>query len=97
MDYQLVELHTVEQQAIPSNIQDQETKFINNVILNKKELDIPPEESYSIINMDETPCFLEMGFNCTIDFTGNKQNEIESSGSEHYKISIILSVGGKLL
>jgi len=35
-----------------------------------------------------------MGFNCTIDFTGNKQIEIVTSGRDHYKISIILSVAG---
>ena len=62
--------------------------FINNVILNKKELDIPPDESYTLINMDETPCFLAIVFNCTIDFTGNKQIEIESSGREHYKYQL---------
>lgn len=50
-------------QTIPSNMQDQKTMFFNNVILNKKELDIPPDESYTIINMDETPCYLEIGFN----------------------------------
>ena len=35
-----------------------------------------------------------MGFNCTIDFTGNKQIEIVTYGRDHYKISIILSVAG---
>ena len=44
-------------------MQDPKTMFINNVIFNKKELDIPPNESYTIINMDETPCDLEMRFN----------------------------------
>lgn len=38
----------------------------------KKKLDIPFYETYSLVNMDETPFFLEKGFNTTIDFTGKK-------------------------
>lgn len=44
--------------------------------------------------MDETALFLEMGFNTTIDFKGNKNIEIETNGREHYRITIILSAAG---
>ena len=44
--------------------------------------------------MDETGLFLEMGFNTTIDFKGNKNIEIETNGREHYRITIMLSAAG---
>ena len=50
--------------------------FLNQVINNKKKLDILYDEPYKIINMDETPCSLEMGFDTTIDFTGKKNIDI---------------------
>ena len=44
--------------------------------------------------MDETPCFMEIGFNTTIDFTGKKNIDIETSERDHYRISVILSITG---
>ena len=49
--------------------------------------------------MDEAPCYLEIGFETTIDFTGRKNIEILTYGREDYKLSIILAVswnGNKL-
>ena len=57
-------------------------------------MNIPYDDNYTIINMDETPCSLEMGFETTIDFKGKKNIELISSGRESYRISIILSVVG---
>ena len=48
-------------------------KFIEKVIQKRKELAIDIDEAYRLINMDETYLFLEMGFNTTIDFKGNKK------------------------
>ena len=42
--------------------------------------------------MDETPCYLEMGFDTTIDFIGKKSIEIETTGRSHYRITVILSI-----
>ena len=44
--------------------------------------------------MDETPCFLDMYFDSTIDFVGNKHVEIETMGKEKYRISVILAITG---
>ena len=35
-------------------------------------MNIPYDDNYTIINMDETPCSLEMGFETNIDFKGKK-------------------------
>ena len=75
-------------QKIPSNMLNLKEEFLNQVITNKKKLDILYDESDMIINMDETPCSLEMGFDTTIDFTGKKNIDIQTSGREHYKLSI---------
>ena len=55
-------------------------KFIEEIIQKRKELDIDFDEDYRLINMDETGLFLEMGFNTTLDFKGNKNIEIEANG-----------------
>ena len=44
--------------------------------------------------MDETPCFLDMYFDITIDFVGNRHVEIETMGKEKYRISVILAITG---
>ena len=44
--------------------------------------------------MDETPCFLDMIMDTTVDFVGKKNIEVITCGKEKYKISIILSVTG---
>lgn len=44
--------------------------------------------------MDKTPFYLDMSFGNTIDFIGNKNIEIISSGREKYHISVILSIAG---
>ena len=60
----------------------------------RKNLNIEPDEDFQLINMDETPCYLDMSFGNTIDFIGNKNIEIISSGREKYRISVILSIAG---
>lgn len=52
------------------------------------------DEDYRIVNMDDTGIFLEMGFNTTIDFKGNKNIEIDSYGREQYRITVILAIAG---
>ena len=48
-------------------------KFIEEVIQKRKELAIDIDEDYRLNNIDEIYLFLEMGFNTTIDFKGNKK------------------------
>ena len=63
-------------------------KFIEEDFQKRKELEIDIDEDYRLINMDEKGLFLEMGFNTTIDFKGNKNIEIEINGRKHYRITI---------
>ena len=78
-------------QMIPEDKNLKKMNFINEVTQKRKELEIDINEDYRLINMDETALFLEMGFNTTIDFKGNKNHEIEKNGREHYRITIMLS------
>ena len=44
--------------------------------------------------MDETAIFLQMGFNTTIDFRGNKNIEIDMKGRGHYRLTVMLNAAG---
>ena len=79
---------------IPEDKNIKKIKFIEEINQKRKQLDIDFDEDYRLINMDETGHFLEMGFNTTIDFKGNKNIEIETNGREHYRITIMLSSAG---
>ena len=79
---------------LPQGIDLIKSKFKVEVISKRKENNILPDENYKIINMDETPCFLEMGFDTTIDFICKKSIEIETNGRSKYRVTIILSLAG---
>ena len=67
---------------------------IENLIKKRKELNILDDEDFLIINLDETPCYLSMGFETTIDFKGKSNIEIEITGKENYRITSILAFAG---
>ena len=69
-------------------------KFKNEIIKKRKQMSILYDEDYRVVNMDETSIFLEMAFNTTIDFKGNKNIEIDSYGREQYRITVILAIAG---
>ena len=48
-------------QSLPENKDSIKKIFIEDIISKRKELGILPDEDYRILNMDETPCNLEMG------------------------------------
>jgi hypothetical protein len=81
-------------QIIPTDNNDIKTKFIADIIKARKDLDISFNDNSRIINMDETPCFIDMYYDTTIDFTGNKHIEIQTLGKEKYRLSVILSISG---
>ena len=81
-------------QTIPKENKDVKAKFINKVIKILKNLNIQCDDNARIINMEETPIFIEMNYSTTIDFIGKKNVEYLTTGREHYRISIILSVTG---
>ena len=45
--------------------------------------------------MNETSCYLPMGFDTTIDLNDNTNIEIETTRKENYSITTILSVAGE--
>lgn len=79
-------------QSIPENKEIIKSQFIEAIINKRKELDILEVEDYRVLNKDETPCLFEMGLDTTIDFKGKKEIEIETSGRDHYRITLILTV-----
>ena len=81
-------------QFIPREHSEIKANFIKKVIEERKNLNIDYNDDFRIINMDETPCYLDMSFETTIDFTGNKNIDIKTDGREKYRISVILSVAG---
>lgn len=70
------------------------SKFISDIKKACKDLNIPYNEDCWIINMDEIPCFLDMYYETTIDFIGNKNVDIQTTGKEKYRIYIILAITG---
>ena len=63
-------------QFIPRKHEDIKENFIKDIILAPKNLNIEPDEDFRVINMDETPCYLDMSFGNTIDFISIKNIEI---------------------
>ena len=59
-------------QIPPDNINKIKEILINELIKHRKFINLPHEDNNTKINMDETPCFLEMGFNTTLEFRGKK-------------------------
>lgn len=70
------------------------TKFVGEVVEDKKKNYIDFLQNDEVINMDEIPCYLYMNMDTKIDFQGNKNIEIINSGRNNYRISIILEVSG---
>lgn len=77
-------------QFVPRDSSQLKTKFINEIIDARKNNYIDYLENEKVINMDETPCYLDMNMDTTIDFQGSKNIEIINSGRNNYRISIIL-------
>ena len=57
------------EQSIPEDMNTLKDSFVKEVILKRKKMNIPYDDDYTIINMDETPWYLEMGFDITLEFT----------------------------
>lgn len=81
-------------QAIPETKEIIKNKFFDEIINKSKEVGIIEDEDYRVLNMDETPCYLEMGFDTTIDFKGKKEIEIETFGRAYYRITVLLTIAG---
>ena len=79
-------------QKLPDNKTAIINKFKEDIIKKRKEMGILDDEEYRVINMDETAIFLEMGFNTTIDFRGNKNIDIDTTGKDNFKLTVLLTV-----
>ena len=81
-------------QKVPKERNIIKSKFITEIINLRKDMSILYEDNFRILNMDETACFLDMTNNTTIDYKGNKNIELLTTGKEKYRISIILAITG---
>ena len=81
-------------QPLPSNYSDLFLTFQKKVILSKKNLNIDKNSLDRIINVDETPLYMEMPPNTTIEKKGTNNIEISTFGGEKVRISLILGVSG---
>ena len=81
-------------QKFPDNKTGVINKFKEDIINKRKEKGILDDVDYRVINMDETAIFLEMDFNITIDFRGNKNIDIHTTDKENYKLTVLLIVCG---
>ena len=81
-------------QPLPSNYADLFLTFQKKVILSKKNLLIDDNSFDRIINVDETPLYMEMPANTTIEKKGTNNIEVCTFGGEKVRISLILGVSG---
>ena len=78
-------------QKIPNNMQNLTYKFLNEIIKSRKDSEVYDNISL-IVNVDETPCYLENPLTETVDLKGKKQIEIVTYGKEKCHITAVLSV-----
>jgi hypothetical protein len=50
------------------------------------------KDTWLLVNMDETPVYLDMVSDTTIDFIGAENVSIETEGRDKYRISALLVV-----
>ena len=50
------------------------------------------KDTWLIINMDETPVYLDMFSDTTIDFVGAENVSIVTTGREKYRLTVLLSI-----
>ena len=67
---------------MPSNYSDLFLTFQKKVILSKKNLNIDKNSFDHIINIDETPLYIEMQANTTIEKNGTNNIEVSTFGGE---------------
>ena len=81
-------------QPLPRNYEDLFLMFQKKIILAKKMLDINENSFDRLINIDETPIYMDMPETKTIDFKGKKGIDIYTFGADKVRISAILSIVG---
>ena len=84
---------------MPKNYIDIFLKFQKNIIIYRKVHLINNNSFDRLINVDETPLYMEMPSQKTIELKGTKDIEVTTFGGEKERISLILVIagnGGKL-
>ena len=79
-------------QNIPENVELLKKEFLNQVAEKRKELNMNFKDTWLIINMDETPVYLDMFSDTTIDFVGAENVSIVTTGREKYRLTVLLSI-----
>ena len=79
-------------QPLPDNYSDLFLEFQKKIKISPKNLKINKKKKDKIINVDETPIYMDMPENKTVDYKGAKDIEIITFGGERVRISVILLV-----
>lgn len=78
-------------QKAPNNLQNITYGYLNQII-NAGKITKIEDNIELIINVDQTPCYLENPSTLKLDIKGKKNIEIVSFGKENYRITAVLSV-----
>ena len=78
-------------QILPQNYSDLFLAFQKKIISFRKKYDINDNEIGRLVNCDETPIYMEMVTDKTIEIKGAKDIEVATFGGEKVRISLILS------
>ena len=81
-------------QPLPNNYNQLFFDFQKKVIISRNMLNIDEFNLQRILNVDETPIYMDMTYNKTIEKKGAKNIEIITTGGEKIRISAILSISG---
>ena len=78
-------------QKVPNDMQNLTYKFLYEIIKARKDSEVYDNISL-IVNVDETPCYLENPLTETVDIKGKKQIEIVTYGKEKCRLTAVLGV-----
>lgn len=78
-------------QQIPANAQYVATHFLSDVVKNMEENNFAQTD---IANMDEVPVYFDMPRNHTIDYKGLHTIKINTTGNEHLRFTVVLTMLG---
>ena len=83
---------TYKGQFTPENAEILKKEFLLEVAEKRKSLDMNFKDTWLIVNMDETPVYLDMVSDTLIDSIGAENVSIETEGRDKYRISVLLAV-----
>ena len=79
-------------QDLPEESYDRKMLYLRNIIRLRRDNKI--NDPYLMLNANETPLFLNMPFNKTVEKIGKKNITINTQGQEKLRISCLLTIAG---